>query len=99
VLAGLGKMLENVARNVAAGALEAASKHGFQRAGQGYTIPMLVQEAGVLHNVISRVVEECLLEVDLSTVVSDAMKIGENLNALLGHSIQAFQQTKTYEAA
>jgi DNA-binding response OmpR family regulator len=74
-----------------ADALRAAAKHGEDRARQGYSIPMLVIEAGILHVVISRVLLDRLLEIDLSTLTSDAMKIGEHLNALLEQSIRAFQ--------
>jgi len=72
-------------------ALRAAAKHGEDRARQGYSVPMLVIEAGILHVVISRVLLDRLLEIDLSTLTSDAMKIGEHLNALLEQSIRAFQ--------
>lgn len=75
-----------------AGALEAASKHGGNRARQGYSIPMLVVEAGILHGVVSKVLLDSLLEIELSTLVSDAMKIGEYLNAFLEQSIRAFQK-------
>lgn len=80
-----------VAKGVEAGALRVAAMHGADRAKQGYSIPMLVIEAGILHGVISRVLLDRLLEIDLSTLTSDAMKIGEYLNALLEHSIRAFQ--------
>src|SRR5262249_4930575 len=77
---------------VDADALRAAAKHGEDRARQGFSIHMLVIEAGILHLVISRVLLDRLLEIDLSTLTSDAMKIGEHLNALLEQSIRAFQQ-------
>jgi YesN/AraC family two-component response regulator len=79
-------------KRVEADALQAAAKHGEDRARQGYSIPMLVIEAGILHVVISRVLLDRLLEIDLSTLTSDAMNIGEHLNALLEQSIRAFQQ-------
>lgn len=75
-----------------ASALEAASKHGGNRARQGYSIPMLVVEAGILHVVVSKVLLDSLLEIELSTLVSDAMKSGEYLNAFLEQSIRAFQK-------
>jgi YesN/AraC family two-component response regulator len=75
-------------------ALQAATRHGEDRALQGYTIPMLVIEAGILHVAISQVLLDSLLEIDLSTLVSDAMKIGEHLNALLEQSVRAFQMKK-----
>lgn len=80
-----------VAEGVEPGALRAAAMHAEDCAKQGYSIPMLVVEAGILHVVISRVLLDRLLEIDLSTLTSDTMKIGECLNALLKQSIRAFQ--------
>ena len=99
VLQSLIRTLEADQEEVAADALDAARKHAADRAKQGYSIPMLVLEAGILHRVLSRVLEECLLEIDVSTLVSDAMKIGENLNAMLEQSIRAFQKHQVHHAA
>jgi hypothetical protein len=60
---------------------------------------MLVQEAGILHKVLSRILQECLREIDVSTLVGDVMKIGENLNALLEQSIRAFQKSQAHQVA
>jgi DNA-binding response OmpR family regulator len=98
VLQDLIRTLESDQAKVAGTALDGAKKHGIDRAKQGYSIPMLVQEAGILHRVLSRVLQECLLEIDVSTLVSDAMKIGENLNAILEQSIRAFQKQATQAA-
>lgn len=84
---------------VAADALDAATKHGRHRMKQGYSIPMLVHEAGILHKVLSRILQERLLEIDVSTLVGDSMKIGENLNALLEQSVRAFQKSQAHQAA
>ena len=99
VLQSLIRTLEADQGEVAGDAFDAARKHAADRAKQGYSIPMLVQEAGILHRVLSRVLEECLLEIDVSTLVSDAMKIGENLNAMLEQSIRAFQKHQVHHAA
>jgi len=99
VLQSLMRTLEADQGEVAGDALDATRKHAADRAKQGYSIPMLVQEAGILHRVLSRVLEECLLEIDVSTLVSDAMKIGENLNAMLEQSIRAFQKHQVHHAA
>jgi ActR/RegA family two-component response regulator len=99
VLKSLIRTLEADQVEVAGDALDAARKHAADRAKQGYSIPMLVLEAGILHRVLSRVLEECLLEIDVSTLVSDAMKIGENLNAMLEQSIRAFQKHQVHHAA
>lgn len=99
VLQNLIRTLETDQATVAGTALDAAKKHGVERAKQGYSIPMLVLEAGILQRVLSRVLQECLLEIDVSTLVSDAMKIGENLNAMLEQSVRAFQTHRVHHAA
>jgi len=93
VLQNLIRTLETDQGMVAGTALDAVKKHGADRAKQGYSIPMLVLEAGILQRVLSRVLQECLLEIDVSTLVSDAMKIGENLNSMLEQSVRAFRRT------
>jgi YesN/AraC family two-component response regulator len=99
VIQSLIATLEADQVKVATDALDAAVKHGKDRVKQGYSIPMLVQEAGILHKVLSRILQECLLEIDVSTLVGDSMKIGENLNALLEHSVRAFQNKQAHQAA
>lgn len=99
LLRSLINTLETDKIKVAGDALGAAAKYGEERAKQEYSIPMLVQEAGILHKVISRVLQECLLETEVSTLVGDAMKIGENLNAILEQSIRAFQTKHAQHAA
>ena len=92
VLQSLILALNGEKPEAAAEALNAAAKHGVERKKHGYNIPMLVREAGILHNVISGILQESLLEVDLSTVIGDSMKMGENLNGSLEQSIRAFQK-------
>jgi YesN/AraC family two-component response regulator len=99
MLQSLIKTVESDRLELAADALKSAAKHGVDRCKQGYSIPMLVQESGILHKVISRLLQDSLIELDVSTLVGDSMKIGENLNALLEQSIRAFQKSQTHHAA
>jgi ActR/RegA family two-component response regulator len=93
ILQGLVKALETEGTGPAPELLAtAATKHGEERAKQGYDVPMLVRETAILHQVLSRVLHECQLEIDPSTLVGDAMKIGENLNCLLEQSVRSFQK-------
>ena len=71
--------------------LSAAAVHGADRAKQGYTIPLLVAETRILNRVIATVLHENLLTMNLSTLIPEALKIGEYLQALLEESIRAFQ--------
>ena len=68
-----------------------ARKHGEDRQQQGYTIPQLVVEARCLQSVISALLQENLLALDISTLVPDILGLGEGLNVLLEASIRAFE--------
>lgn len=65
--------------------------YGSEMAKLGFDVAMLVREITILHHALSRVLEECQLEIDPSTLVGDAMKIGEKLNLLLELSIRSYQ--------
>jgi DNA-binding response OmpR family regulator len=71
---------------------ESASKHGTVRRAQGYRAWQIVSEGRILHAVISRALQEHLLSIDLSTIISDMMRIGEALGESLEKSIQAFEE-------
>lgn len=68
-----------------------ARKHGEDRQRQGYTIPQLVVEARCLQSVISAILQEQLLAIDISTLVPDILGLGEGLNVLLETSIRSFE--------
>jgi hypothetical protein len=74
--------------------LSAAAIHGANRARQGYTIPSLVTETRILNRVLGAVLQENLLAMNLSTLIPEALKIGEYLQALLEESTRAFQDTQ-----
>jgi hypothetical protein len=73
-------------------------EHGMQRAQQGYSIPQLVVELRMLQRVISIVLQRNLIRMDLSTVISDMLEVGEGLQEQLEYSIRGFQIRST-EAA
>jgi len=70
--------------------LLAAQKHGTERFRQGCTIPTMIRESGILHEVVSRVVQENLLAVEISFVIADIMSIGETIQAFLEESMRAY---------
>jgi len=74
--------------------LSNAASHGTERAKQDYTIPLLVTETRILNRVIGSVLQENLLSMNLSTLIPDALRVGEYLQALLEESIRAFQETR-----
>jgi ActR/RegA family two-component response regulator len=71
---------------------EASRQHGTTRARQGYTLLLLLREAKLLRKVIGSFIQEHLLEIVVSYVVSDMTQMYESLDALLDESVQAFTQ-------
>lgn len=67
-------------------------EHGKQRARHGYSIPQLVVELRLLQRVISTVLQRNLIRMDLSTVISDMIEVGEALQEQLEYSIRGFQK-------
>jgi hypothetical protein len=70
---------------------KAAAAIGRQRYEQGYTIPMIVAEARILQRLVTNTLQRNLLRMDMSTLISDMVQVGEALNALLESSIRAFE--------
>ncbi len=71
---------------------EASSLHGETRARQGYTLVLLLREAKLLRKVVGVFIQEHLLEIVLSYVVSDMTRMYESFDGLLEDSVQAFTQ-------
>ncbi|HEX2327969.1 MAG TPA: response regulator [Candidatus Angelobacter sp.] len=67
-------------------------QHGRRRAEQGYSIHLVVVEMRILQRVISSVLQHNLIRMDLSTVISDMLELGEGLHEHLEHSIRSFQK-------
>lgn len=70
--------------------IHAAERHGRTRFQQGCGIPSLIREARILHDVVSRIVQENLLAVEISFLITDIMAVGETVQAFLEESIRAF---------
>lgn len=94
LLNDLAKVLEAGKTEVPTEVLTGAAAHGTDRYRQGYTIPLLVAETRILNKVIAAVLQEDLLNMNLSTLIPEALKIGEYLETLLEESIRAFQATQ-----
>lgn len=75
-------------------AAKAAAQHGEVRYRQGYTIPLILAEARLLHRVMSACLQENLLSIDISSVIPDMIHIGESLAASVEESIRAFERCK-----
>lgn len=76
----LAKLIESGESQISAKSLLTAASHGAERAKQGYTIPLLVTETRILNRVIGAVLQENLLAMNLSTLIPDALRVGEYLS-------------------
>ena len=77
-------------QKLSAKALHSAQWHGRTRFQQGCSIPSIIRESRVLHEVVSRVVQENLLAVEVSFLITDIMAVGETIQAFLEESIRSF---------
>jgi YesN/AraC family two-component response regulator len=94
LVSDLAQLVETGETQISAKSLRNAARHGAERAKQGYTIPLLVTETRILNRVVGVVLQENLLSMNLSTLIPDALRVGEYLQALLEESIRAFQSTE-----
>lgn len=77
-------------QKLSAKGVNAAQRHGTMRFHQGSSIPSMIREARILHEVISLTVQENLLAVEVSFLITDIMQIGETIQAFLEESIRSF---------
>jgi YesN/AraC family two-component response regulator len=94
LITDLAKLLESGEAQIPDKSLRTAVIHGAERAKQGYTIALLVTETRTLNRVIGSVLQENLLAMNLSTLIPEALKVGEYLQALLEESILGFQRAQ-----
>ena len=71
---------------------QAAEQHGTLRYHQGYTVAMLIVEAGLLQNVISECVRRNFLVIDLSNLVADLTRMSDTVLRELELSVRAFNK-------
>jgi DNA-binding NtrC family response regulator len=71
-------------------ATRAAQTHGRDRFRQGCNLPAMVRESRLLHEVVSRVVQENLLGTDISSLIPGIVAIGARMQAFLEESIRAY---------
>jgi YesN/AraC family two-component response regulator len=91
LVSDLAQLVETGETQISVKSLRNAAIHGAARAKQGYTIPLLVTETRILNRVVGAVLQENLLSMNLSTLIPDALKVGEYLQAILEESVRAFQ--------
>lgn len=70
--------------------LSRATEHGLARRNQGFALPTLITEHGVLRQLLLNSVQENLLAVDVSNVISDILQIEKASEQQLHQSVEAF---------
>lgn len=69
---------------------DAARAHGLIRREQGFTVPLLIRETRILQDIISRCLQENLLAVEISYLISDMIAVQQTIQIQLEHSVVAF---------
>lgn len=75
--------------------IEAARDHGIVRRKQGYTVPLLIRETRLLHDVIAKCMQQNLLSVEISYLIPDMVAIHQTIQKLLEESARAFLEGPT----
>ncbi len=70
--------------------MESARAHGKTRRLQGYSVPMIVEEARILYRVIADTLHANLLDMDISSIIPDLEQISDSVNVMLAESLRSF---------
>jgi len=71
---------------------KAAEKHGTLRYHQGYSMPMLILEAQLLHDTIAECVQHHFTQIDLSTVLPDLTNMSDTITRELRESTRTYMR-------
>lgn len=75
-------------------ARQLAAEHGRTRCAQGYTLPMIVDDTRLAEQVIYDLVQQSLLELDLSYLITDLRRLNDTLENKLQESLDAYLESK-----
>lgn len=70
--------------------LESALAHGKTRRQQGYSVPMMVEEALILYRLVADTLQSNLLDMDISSVIPELVQISVCANTMLKESLRSF---------
>ena len=73
--------------------LTSAAEHGRLRRKQGYSVTMLVDDTGIVDQSIFDVIQDNLLALDMSRVISDLKRLSYHLEAQLKETLSTFLAT------
>jgi ActR/RegA family two-component response regulator len=78
--------------------LSRACEHGVTRRNQGFPLPALISEHGILRQLLLNAVQENLLAVDVSNVISDILRIEQASEEQLHQAVEAFMNASRVAA-
>ena len=78
--------------------MESAWGHGKMRRLQGYSVPLIVEEARILYRVIAGVLHANLLDMDMSSIIPDLEQVSDSLNVVLAESLRSFLEADVIAA-
>jgi ActR/RegA family two-component response regulator len=71
-----------------------AAEHGRTRRVQGYTLPMIVDDTRMAEQAVYDLVQQSLLELDLSYLILDLRRLNDSLENMLQESLNAYLENK-----
>jgi ActR/RegA family two-component response regulator len=90
LLVEIADRIESHPKNASAESIKIAAAHGAARHKQGYTIPMLLIEAAILEDATADLLQDHLLAIDISTLISDMHQMSDTINCARESSIRAY---------
>jgi len=94
VLSDLVEMLESHPAETSEHTMQSASQHGRGRRDQGYSVPMVIEEARIVSDVIFEIIQRNLMALDLSRLMGDVRRMNDSLQAQLKASVTAYLARK-----
>ncbi len=75
-----------------------SSEHGSTRRRQGFSLPMLINEHGILRHLLLNAIQENLLALDVSNVIPDILQIEDASEHQLQQAVEAFMTSSKIAA-
>ncbi len=86
--------LKSNSSEISAAGRALAWEHGRTRRQQGYSLPMLVDDTRMLEQAVYRLVQQNLLELDLSYLIDDLRQLNDSLENKLQESLNSYLEAK-----
>src|SRR5207244_7390527 len=94
LLNALIELLERERDEPSAAELRVASEHGKRRKKQGCPIPNVIKDFDLLHQPVYDLIQNNLMGMDVTELISDLKRLQRNLHALLEKSLEVYASDK-----